>query len=93
MARVLLQIVLPFLAHFVLFYLYRLLVTRGQGFLGSTPWFVLTASGLALACLGFVALAFTGGWEPGGEYVPPHLEGGRVVPGLVVRPPGAGGDG
>ena len=92
MARVLLQIVLPFLAPFVLFYLYRLLVTRGRGFFESTPWFVLTLSGLALACVSLVTLAFTGGWEPGGEYVPPHLEDGRVVPGRVV-PPGEGGGG
>ena len=92
MARVLLQIVLPFLAPFILFCLCRLLVTRGRGLLESAPWFALTVSGLALACVSLVTLAFTGGWEPGGEYVPPHLEDGRVVPGRVV-PPGEGGGG
>jgi hypothetical protein len=89
--RVLLEVVLPFLAPFLVFYAYRLLVTRGQGFLERTPWSVLIACGVALACLSLISLAFTGGFAPGGEYVPPHLEGGRVVPG-VVRPRG-GGDG
>ena len=80
---------LPFLAPFILFFAYRLLVTRGQRFLLSTPWFVLTAAGLVLVCAGLAALAFLGGQEPRGTYVPPHLENGRVVPG-AVRPPAAG---
>ena len=91
MARILLQIALPLLAPFVLFGLYRLLVTRGRGFLASTPWFALTVTGLALACASLVSLAFTGGWEPGGEYVPPRLEDGQVVPGEVRRPGDGGG--
>jgi predicted PurR-regulated permease PerM len=91
LVRVLLQIVLPFLAPFVLFYAYRLLVTRGQHMLRSTPWFALLVTGLVLVCASIASLAFIGGHEPQGTYVPPHLEDGRVVPG-TVRPP-AGGDG
>jgi predicted PurR-regulated permease PerM len=86
LARVLLEIVLPFLAPFVAFYLYRLLVTRGQGFLERTPWSVLTALGLALACFALTLLAFMGGEPPGGEYVPPHVENGQIVPAEVRRP-------
>jgi hypothetical protein len=89
--RVLLEVVLPFLAPFLVFYAYRLLVTQGQGFLERTPWYALIACGVALACLSLISLAFTGGWQPGGEYVPPHVEDGRVVPG-VMRPR-EGGDG
>lgn len=90
MVRVLLEIVLPFLAPFVLFYAYRLLVTRGQRFL-ATPWFLLTVVGLILACASLASLAFFGGQAPRGVYVPPHLENGKVVPG-AMQPP-AGGDG
>jgi hypothetical protein len=86
MLRVFLQAVLPFLAPFLLFAIYRLLVTRGRGFLGQTPWFLLTAVGLALACASFVSLAFLGGDAPGGVYVPPRIEDGRIVPG-EVKPP------
>lgn len=80
MARVLLEVVLPFLAPFLLFFLYLLLVTRGRRRLERVPWFVLVICGLALACLGLVAPAFLGGHPPGGEYVPPHVENGRIVP-------------
>ena len=86
MGRVLLQVVLPFLAPFLLYGAYRLLVTRGRSFLDSAPWFLLTASGLVLACGSLVALAFLGGDPPGGAYVPPRVENGRIVPG-EVKPP------
>ena len=86
MLRVFLQAVLPFLAPFLLFIAYRLLVTRGRGFLGHTPWFVLTVVGLVLACASLASLAFLGGDAPGGTYVPPRIEDGRIVPG-EVKPP------
>ena len=47
---------------------------------------MLTATGLVLACASLVSLAFIGGEEPGGAYVPPHIEDGRIVPG-EVKPP------
>jgi hypothetical protein len=86
MGRVLLQVVLPFLAPFILFGLYRLLVTRGRAVLERTPWFLLTVSGIVLACGSLVALALVGGDPPGGSYVPPRIEDGRIVPG-EVKPP------
>ena len=92
MLRVCLQIVLPFLAPFVVFFAYRLLVTRGQRLPRAhalVPADRLPA--LVLACASLVSLAFTGGAPPGGDYVPPHIEDGRIVPG-AVRPPD-GGDG
>ena len=52
--RILLEIVLPFLAPFLVFYAYRLLVTRGQGFLERTPWYALIVCGVVLACLSLV---------------------------------------
>jgi Family of unknown function (DUF6111) len=83
MLRIFLEVVLPFLAPFLAFGAYRLLVTRARGFLERTPWFVLTATGMVLACASLVSLAFLGGEKPGGTYVPPHIEDGRIVPGEV----------
>ena len=77
MLRVFLQVALPFLAPFLAFAAYRLLVTRGRGFLGRTPWFLLTATGMLLACASLVSLAFLGGDPPGGAYVPSRIENGR----------------
>ena len=85
MVRVLLEVILPFLAPFLVFFGYVLLVTRGQRFLERTPWFVLITCGLVLVCLSLGSLAFTSGEEPGGEYVAPHVEGGRVVPAETRR--------
>lgn len=91
MTRVLLQVVLPFLAPFLAFFAYRLLVTRGRGLLESPPWYALVVTGLVLACASLVSLAFVGGGDPGGRYEPARLEGGRVVPGRVEPAPGPDG--
>ena len=88
MLRIVLFYILPFLLPFIGFFAYRFLVTRGQPLLQNTPWFVLSIAGLLLVSASLVALAFTGGWERGGEYVPPRLEGGRIVPGEVRAPAG-----
>ena len=82
--RIFLQVVLPFLAPFLAYGAYRVLVTRGRGILDRTTVYVLTVCGLVLACAGLVSLAFVGGAPPSGKYIPPHIEGGRVVPGQVV---------
>jgi hypothetical protein len=86
MLRIFLEVVLPFLVPFVAFGAYRLLVTRGAGFLDRTPWFMLTAAGMLLACASLISLAFLGGERPGGAYVPSRIENGRIVPG-EVKPP------
>ena len=86
MSRILLFYILPFLLPFIGFFTYRFLVTRGQPLLRHTPWFVLSAAGLALVIASLVTLALTGGWQSGGDYLPPRLEDGRIVPGEVRRP-------
>ncbi len=83
MARILLQVVLPFLLPFLAFFLWRLLVARGQRFLDNTPWYALAATGLALVSVSLVVLALIGG-DPPGRYLPARLEGDRIVPGTVV---------
>jgi hypothetical protein len=46
------------------------------------PWAWLAATGVALtAVVLFVVTVHFGTPVPGGAYVPPHLENGRVVPG------------
>jgi hypothetical protein len=86
LARILLEIILPFLTPFAAYGAYRLLVTRGRAFLDRTPWFVLTVAGLTLACLCIASMAFVGGAPPDGTYVPSRIENGRIVPGEVRMP-------
>ena len=82
MARIALYELLAFLAPFVVYFAWRLLVTRGARFLDDTPWFVLTVLGLLSVCAGFfLLLVLEPGVRPGATYVPPHLEDGRLVPG------------
>ncbi len=91
MLRILVEVVLPFAAPFLLFLAWRLLVTRGQGLLARTPWYILTVCGLVLVCLSLASLALLGEGDPRGVYIPPHLENGQVVPGSVRPPEDRGG--
>ncbi len=86
MTRILLFYLLPFLLPFIGFFTYRFLVTRGRALLQNTPWFVLSTAGLGLVVVSLVSFALIGGWESGGDYVPPRLENGRIVPGEVRAP-------
>jgi hypothetical protein len=88
MLRVLLEVVLPFAAPFLVFAAWRLLVARGGRMLDRIPWFMLTACGLLLVVASFFAMALVTGFGPGGIYIPPHVEDGAVVPGrFVPKPP------
>ena len=86
MLRVWLQVLVPFLAPFAVYFVWRLLVTRERAFLERTPWYVLTLAGLALAAASVASLAFITGAPPDVIYVPPHMEDGQVVPGRFVKP-------
>ena len=87
MLRIVVFYILPFLLPFIGFFTYRFLVTRGQPLLTNTPWFVLSAAGLALVSASLLSLALYGGWESEGDYLPPRVEDGRIVPGEMRRPP------
>jgi len=89
MLRIVLFYLLPFLLPFIGYFTYRFLMTRGRPLLQQTPWYVLSVIGLVLVVASLVTLALTGGWQREGDYVPPHLEDGRIVPGMV-RPQGGG---
>ena len=92
MLRIFLFYILPFLLPFVGFFTYRYLVTDGRALLQNTPWFILCVAGLALVIASLVTLALTGGWESQGDYAPPRLEDGRIVPGEMRQPGGADAD-
>lgn len=88
MLRVWLQVLIPFLAPFVVFFVWRLLVTRERAFLERTPWYALTLAGVALAAVSIASLAFVTGDAPDRVYVPPHMQDGTVVPGRFEPAPG-----
>lgn len=84
-----LRILLAMLAPFVVYFAWRLLVTRGRGALEKTPWFLLTVASLLMAIGGFAAIALMPERIGQGEWVPPQLEDGRIVPGHVAPAPAA----
>jgi hypothetical protein len=87
MLRILLEVLVPFVAPFLVFFVWRLLVTRERAFLERTPWYILTLAGFVLAAASVVSLAFLTGSPPDEVYLPPHMEDGKVVPGRFVPAP------
>lgn len=78
--RILLQALL-ILVPFIAYAIYLALVKRGESRGWNTaPWFWLTASGLALFVVSILLLGLVDEGGRRGTYVPPHLEGGKVVP-------------
>jgi hypothetical protein len=87
MTRVALTILVPLILPGVLYVVWlratgRLIAVRGG--IVPLPWPWLIGSGLVLAALTLVAVNLRFGDSPQGAYVPPHVEGDRVVPGRVV---------
>jgi hypothetical protein len=85
MGRAIITIVVPLLLPTILYVGWRVAIRRGLN-LPST-WMWLALSGLALASLALVAVSVDFGEPRNGVYVPPHLEGGEVVPGHVAPAP------
>jgi len=50
----------------------------------NAPWVWLAGGGAVLAAALLTILALTSGAPSDAEYVPPHMENGRVVPGRLV---------
>ena len=74
---------------FVLFFLYRAFIIRhrqadGEGF-DPAPYHRLFIIGGVLALLGFLFLALNHETFREGEYIPAHLENGKVVRGKFVE--------
>ena len=92
MSRLLLEI-LPLLLLPLVLYLAWWQLTRGRALaqgrpppdLSKGPWAWLLAGGLGLAIAGLAYISLTSGEEPGGTYVPPSFEDGRIVPSHIDR--------
>ena len=86
--RAILQYVVPLLLPLAIYVSYVLIARRvqaGQGPLAAQlrqfPWVWLAIAGVALLAISLLAFNLTTGSDPGGTYVPPKLEDGKVVPG------------
>ncbi len=94
MGRILVQVVLPILLPAALYTLWLLAERRRLEATGSgprirwsdAPWLWLLALGVFFAGIIATALALFGGESIVGEYVPPQVKDGRIVPGHVVPP-------
>ena len=84
MWRVVLEIILPLLLPTALYVLWVLAVRPAQpgeaANWAGLPWVWLGGAGVVLLALVLLVLISPGG-ERDGLYVPPHLEGGQIVPG------------
>lgn len=85
MIRFLLQYLLPLLLPTLLWFGWMWLTQKGKEprALREGPWVWLIGSGIVLMGAALVATAFMTGSEPGGKYVPPYMEDGKIVPGRV----------
>ena len=90
MIRILLTIILPLALPSAVYFLWFARERRRAAAagtpeqmprLGDVPWFVLASAGVAIAAVVLFATSIYSGDAPGSVYVPPHVEGGRVVPG------------
>lgn len=94
MGRILLQVVIPILLPALLYTLWLLAERRrfeaaggrAQPRWAEAPWLWLAVLGVFFAGVITIALALFGGESIIGEYVPPQIKDGRIVPGHVVPP-------
>ena len=50
------------------------------------PWLILAGAGVSLAMITLLGLVlFDDGNSPGGTYVPPHMEDGKLIPGRTRK--------
>jgi Family of unknown function (DUF6111) len=89
MIRAALTILLPLIAPTAIYFLWLYAAGRAGTGRGSArlPWTWLIVGGLAAAALALLVVGVETG-DGTGVYVPPHVEGGAVVPGQVVPPGG-----
>jgi hypothetical protein len=88
MPRELLTLVLPLLLPTVLYLVWVQAVrwSRSGGPMSwrALPWVWLGVTGVALTALVLFVVTVHFGTAVPGTYVPPHAEGGRIVPGHIV---------
>lgn len=71
---------LPFIAYGLYLYATRRAREKGQAF-DEAPWYWLFALGLVLLVVSLIAVWFLTGDPAGGEYMAPHMQDGKLVPG------------
>jgi hypothetical protein len=87
MVRILFSVVVPIVLPTALYFLYAWFVARRARAAGvevdkvDVPWSWLAAAGVALLLLSLMIEFVYGGYAPGREYTPAHMEGGKLVPG------------
>ncbi len=84
----LLPLLLPIAAYLVWWWLSRgkaLAMGQSPPEMAKGPWAYLIAAGLILVLAGLIYTGMTQGERPGGIYVPPAFENGRIVPGHIDR--------
>jgi len=94
MLRILLTYVLPLVAPFVVYELWRMFAPPRYGGKGTgepdpmerLPWPWLAGAGVALVLVTVFSLALFSDWEEGMVYEPPKLIDGEVQPGRFKRP-------
>ncbi|MCH8113404.1 MAG: hypothetical protein IH905_15855 [Proteobacteria bacterium] len=81
---------LPFVAPFVIYGIYFLMMRRralaGGGTapsLSEAPWMWLVIVGFVLLAVSLVVFAIYDGSDVGGSYIPSRFEDGRIVPGEI----------
>jgi hypothetical protein len=85
MTRQILERLLLFALPFVAYYGYLLLL-RLQPNVNAPrrhPWMILVIIGLSLFAASFLIWGLTEGEPTTGQYVPPHVVNGKIVPGYV----------
>ncbi len=91
MIRVIVSVVVPLVLPTILYFAYAWYLARRARAAGQedpkvldVPWSWLVGAGVALAAISFGVNFMGEGDKPGGVYVPPHVEDGKIVPGRVV---------
>lgn len=75
-----------FLLPTALYTAYIFAFRRGEGekiSMNSLPLRILLSAGIGLIMTGMLITAYLGGDDPGGTYVPAHMENGKLIPGKV----------
>jgi hypothetical protein len=85
MGRAILTIIVPLVLPTVIYGSWRF--AQGRGIHLPGEWIWLSAAGLVLAALTLVAVSIDFGAPREGTYVPPRVEGGKVVPGHIEPAP------
>ena len=81
--RSVLMTLIPLLVPLIIYFAWRAVfgTERMPQWARNVPWVLLGLIGVALVAMTLSTWRFTTGAAPGSEYVPPHYEDGRFVPG------------